>query len=84
MIFTANSPVGLRQLPKSKPIGNVSPSLLSNFPQGGTSLLSNQQRLKNQRTKAFKDLNKFLKSVIEQEKKKKYETRLWSHDVFYH
>lgn len=63
MAPTTNSQVGLGQLPESQPIGNVSPSSLSNIRRGGTSSLSNQQILKSQRTEALKDLNKLLKLV---------------------
>lgn len=57
------------------------PSPLSNITRGGTSLLSNQETLKIQRTEALKDLNKLLKLVTEQDKK--YGTKLSPHSNFY-
>ena len=58
-----------------------SPSPLSGVSRGGTSLMSSQETLKNQRIEALKDLNKLLRLVTEQEKK--YETRLSPHSNFY-
>lgn len=80
MASTANSQVGLGQVAESQPIDNISPLPLSDLPRGSSSL-SNQQVLKNQRTEALKDLNKLLKLVTEQEKK--YKAGLSPHSNFY-
>lgn len=81
-IPAANSQVGLEQVPESQPSNSVfSPSPLSGVSRGGTSLMSSQETLKNQRIEALKDLSKLLRLVTEQEKK--YETRLSLHSNFY-
>lgn len=81
-IFGANNQVGLGQVPESQPNNSVSsPYSPSKNLRGGASLLADQETLKNQRIEISKNLNNFLRLVIEQGKK--YETRLLPHSNFY-